>query len=198
VALKLEKNPLSIKHWMPLGFSNLLTCLYFKENLMTYPFGRNLLLSTVGFERFIDTFEKLDAVEGGSKSPSYPPYNILKKSDHDYAIEIAVAGFDESELEINAEGNKLSITGQVKAPRIGEYLHKGVATRDFSHQFTLAQTVVVRSANIVNGLLIIELENVIPEEKKPRKITIGHGSLPAQGLQSSQSSPLTAQEKLAA
>ena len=109
-----------------------------------------------------------------------------------------MAVIDESDLEINAEGNKLYITGQVKAPRIGEYLHKGVATRDFSHQFTLAQTVVVRSANIVNGLLIIELENVIPEEKKPRKITIGHGSLPAQGLQSSQSSPLTAQEKLAA
>lgn len=140
---------------------------------MSYPYGRNLLLSTIGFERIIDAFEQMSAAEGLNKAQSYPPYNIIKRNERDYAIEIAVAGFKKDELEITAEGNKLSVTGKVKTPCVGEYLHKGIATRDFTHEFTLAETVVVRSADIEGGLLIIQLENVIPEEKKPRKIMIG-------------------------
>ena len=165
---------------------------------MSYPFGRNVLLSSVGFDRLINAIEEMSAGEAVNKAQSYPPYNIIKKNERDYAIEIAVAGFKIDEIDITAEGNKLTVVGKVKAEQTGEYLHKGIANRDFSHDFTLAETVIVRSADVENGLLIIKLENVIPEEKKPRKITIGHGSLPAQGLQSSQSSPLTAQEKLAA
>jgi len=83
-------------------------------------------------------------------------------------------------VEITAESAKspleLVVEGKVKVQPNGEYLHKGIATRDFKHQFTLAETVVVRSADVVNGLLVVRLENVIPEEKLPRKIMIGDAS----------------------
>ena len=143
---------------------------------MSYPFGRNVLLSSVGFDRLINAIEEMSTGETFNKAQSYPPYNILKKNERDYAIEIAVAGFKNDEIDITAEGNKLTVGGKVRADQSGEYLHKGIANRDFSHDFTLAETIVVRSADIVNGLLTINLENVIPEEKRPRKILIGGNS----------------------
>jgi molecular chaperone IbpA len=143
---------------------------------MSYPFGRNVLLSSVGFDRFINAIEELNSGESLNKAQSYPPYNIIKRNERDYAIEIAVAGFKGNEIDITAEGNKLTVTGKVNTAQEGEYLHKGIANRDFSHDFTLAETVNVRSADIENGLLIIKLENVIPEEKLPRKILIGGNS----------------------
>lgn len=140
---------------------------------MAYAFGRNVLLNSVGFERLIDAFQQLETGDPTTRAQTYPPYNIVKHSEHDYLIEVAVAGFQQDDIEITVEGNKLSIAGKVKDANPGEYLHKGIATRDFSHQFTLAETVVVRAADMVNGLLVIRLENVIPEEKLPRKILIG-------------------------
>ena len=143
---------------------------------MSYPFGRNVLLSSVGFDRLIDAIEQMSTGETLNKSQNYPPYNIIKKNERDYVIEIAVAGFKNDEIDITAEGNKLNIVGKIKTDQAGEYLHKGIANRDFSHDFTLAETVVVRSADIENGLLIIRLENIIPEEKLARKIMIGGNS----------------------
>jgi len=140
---------------------------------MNYPFGRNILLSSVGFERLLNAFSDLESSAGENKAQSYPPYNIVKQSEHDYAIEIAVAGFKRDEIEITFERDKLTVTGKVSAQRTGDYLHRGIATRDFTHQFTLAETVIVKSADLEDGLLILCLQNVIPEEKKPRKIMIG-------------------------
>ncbi len=140
---------------------------------MAYTFGRQLLLNSIGFERILDAFEQLESGEAATKAQSYPPYNILKMSDRDYAIEIAIAGFRQDEIEITSEGNKLKIEGKVKATASAEYLHKGIATRDFIHHFNLSETVIVRSADMNNGMLVIQLENVIPEEKQPRKILIG-------------------------
>mgnify|MGYP002628239771 CR=1 FL=1 len=140
---------------------------------MTYPYGRNILLSSVGFERLLNAFSDLENTVAENKTPSYPPYNIIKESEHDYAIELAVAGFKREELDITFEGGKLTITGKVEAQRQGDYLHRGIATRDFTHQFTLAETVLIKSADMQDGLLIVRLQNVIPEEKKPRKIQIG-------------------------
>ena len=140
---------------------------------MAYAFGRNLLLNSVGFDRLIDAFEQLDSPDNAGRAQAYPPYNIVKLSEHDYAIEVAVAGFQEGDLDITSEGNKLSIVGKVNKETQGQFLHKGIATRDFTHHFTLAETVVVRGADMVNGLLVVKLENVIPEEKMPRKIMIG-------------------------
>jgi molecular chaperone IbpA len=88
-------------------------------------------------------------------------------------IEVAVAGFRRDELDITFEGRKLTVTGKVGAERGGEYLHRGVAMREFTHSFTLAETVVVNSADLEDGMLVVRLQNVIPEEKKPRKILIG-------------------------
>ena len=140
---------------------------------MPYTFGRNVLLNSVGFDRLIDAFEQMSSGDSGNKAHSYPPYNIVKMTERDYAIELAVAGFRRSEIDITAEGNKLTVTGKYRTEPAGEYLHKGIANRDFQHEFTLAETVVVESADIENGLLLIKLKNVIPEEKLPRKIPIG-------------------------
>ena len=75
---------------------------------MAYAFGRNLLLSSVGFERLIDAFEQLESTESGGRAQAYPPYNIVKLNEHDYTIEVAVAGFTQDEIDITAEGNKQS------------------------------------------------------------------------------------------
>jgi molecular chaperone IbpA len=154
----------------------IINLLEFKEEKVSYTFGRNVLLSSVGFDRLIDAIEEMSTRETLNKAQSYPPYNIIKQNERDYAIEIAVAGFKNDEIDITAEGNKLTVLGKVKTEQTGEYLHKGIANRDFSHNFTLAETIIVRSADIKNGLLIIKLENVIPEEKLPRKILIGGNS----------------------
>lgn len=143
---------------------------------MQYPFGRNILLSTVGFDRLLDAFSDLEKSVADNKAVSYPPYNIIKLGDHDYAIELAVAGFCQDELDVTVENNKLTVTGKVNAEKSGEYLHRGIATRDFTREFTLAETVVVKAADIENGLLKIKLQNVVPEAEKPRRIQIGTGS----------------------
>jgi molecular chaperone IbpA len=140
---------------------------------MQYPFGRNILLSTVGFDRLLDAFSDIEKSVADNKSVSYPPYNIIKLGEHDYAIELAVAGFERDGLEVTVENNKLTVTGNVNSERIGEYLHRGIATRDFTREFTLAETVVVKSADIENGLLKVKLQNVVPEAEKPRRIEIG-------------------------
>jgi len=168
--------PLNKKYLGAFGAWEIVNLLKFKEKTMSYPFGRNVLLSSVGFDRLINAMEEMSSGESLNKAQSYPPYNIIKNNERDYAIEIAVAGFKNDEIDITAEGNKLTVTGKVKTEQEGEYLHKGIANRDFSHDFTLAETVIVRSADVEHGLLIIKLENVIPEEKLPRKILIGGNS----------------------
>jgi len=168
--------PLNKKYLGAFGVWEIVNLLKFKEKTMSYPFGRNVLLSSVGFDRLINAMEEMSSGESLNKAQSYPPYNIIKNNERDYAIEIAVAGFKNDEIDITAEGNKLTVIGKVKTEQTGEYLHKGIANRDFSHDFTLAETVIVRSADVEHGLLIIKLENVIPEEKLPRKILIGGNS----------------------
>ncbi len=140
---------------------------------MNYPFGRNILLSTVGFDRLLNAFTDLEKTTAENKATSYPPYNILKLGEHDYAIELAVAGFKRDEIEITVEDQKLTVVGKADQQRAAEYLHRGIATRDFTHHFTLAETVVVRNADMQDGLLVIRLENVVPEAAKPRRIEIG-------------------------
>ena len=145
---------------------------------MNYPFGRNILLSTVGFDRLLNAFTDLEKSVSENRTTSYPPYNILKVDETNYEIQLAVAGFSQDEIEISVENNKLSILGKLKAARDAQYLHRGIATRDFSHDFTLADTVVVEGADMRDGLLIVRLQNVVPETAKPRRIEIGVASEP--------------------
>lgn len=139
---------------------------------MTY--GKSLLPATVGFDRLLSTMEEFERMLDVQKPPAYPPYNIIKEDDANYTIEIAVSGFKREEIEITSEGNKLYVNGAIKTAKTDvQYLHRGIGTRNFSHKYTVADTVVVKSADMVDGLLVIKLHNMIPEEKKPRKIEIG-------------------------
>ena len=141
---------------------------------MTYAYGKNILPMTVGFDRLLSTFEEVDRLLGSGKPQNFPPYDIIKVDDYNYEIQLAIAGFSSNDVDIETNQNKLIISGSVKKPEIDvEYLHHGLAKRDFRHVFTLSDMSVVRSADIVDGILTIRIENVVPEEQKPRKIPIG-------------------------
>ncbi len=134
--------------------------------------------ATVGFDR---VFYLLDNVAGQTAN-GYPPYNIEKAGDNAYRIVMAVAGFAEAELNLTQKENELLVTGQ-SAPNADEgkqYLYRGIAGRNFERRFQLADHVKVSGAKLANGLLTIELERVIPEEKKARAIQIeGQPTKPA-------------------
>ena len=128
-----------------------------------------LYRSTVGFDRL---FSMLDAFES---APGYPPYNIERTGENDYRITIAVAGFAENELSIEAKENTLTIKGakQAKQEPAGQVLYQGIAARAFERVFQLADYVAVKGAKLENGLLHVDLAREIPEAKKPRQIPIG-------------------------
>ena len=117
-----------------------------------------------------DIFNRLDAMSG--HNTNYPPYNLIKHDNANYEIEIALAGFKANEIEVTTERNSLKVIGKKVDEDTREYLVKGIAGRKFSRQFVLSDTVVVRDANLADGILSIQLENVVPEEQKPRKIEI--------------------------
>jgi len=145
---------------------------------MTYTYGKSLLPSTVGFERLFSTLNEFDELLGNKKPSTYPPYNIVKFDDDNYQIQIAVSGFSKEDIVIETKNNQLTVNGAIQTESTDfEYLHHGLASRDFSHTFKLSDTVFVKSADIINGVLNINLENIIPEEKKPRKIPIGEEKL---------------------
>ena len=131
--------------------------------------------TTVGFDEFDRLFDTVFSSE--TKSNTYPPYNIVKTDKNNYQITMAVAGFDESNIDISLEENLLVIKGDNKSGNGSdenvEYLHRGIATRNFERRFEIADTVKVNEADLKNGLLVIGLEREIPEHKKPRKIEIG-------------------------
>jgi molecular chaperone IbpA len=131
-----------------------------------------LYRSTVGFDRL---FSMLDAFDGST--PGYPPYNIERTGENDYRISIAVAGFSENDLNIEVKENTLTIKGekQAKEESKGEVLYQGIAARAFERVFQLADYVVVKGANLENGLLHVDLAREIPEAKKPRQIAINGG-----------------------
>ena len=140
---------------------------------MTYAYGKSLLPMTVGFDRLFSTVNELDQLIGNTKAPSYPPYNIVKIDEYNYEIQIAISGFSLNDIEIETNQNKLIVSGVSTKPEVEvEYLHHGLANRDFKHVYTLSDISVVRSASIINGILKIQIENVIPEERKPKKIPI--------------------------
>jgi molecular chaperone IbpA len=126
--------------------------------------------ATIGFDKMFDDMQHAFSanVTGG-----YPPYNIVKESDNSYTISLAVAGFDKDELTIKQDGNTLSISAEKKeSDNEVEYLHKGIGTRNFNREFSLADYVEVTSSKLDNGILVVTLEQNIPDEKKPRTINI--------------------------
>jgi len=137
---------------------------------MTYTQTKYDPLTTLGFDRIFDRMTQLH--HATSSQGSYPPYNIIKESEMIYVVELALAGFTESDLNVVVKDGILTIEGDSKGSTDTEYLHKGIAARAFTRTFTLAETIVVRDATFKDGVLKVKLENVIPEELKPRTIAI--------------------------
>ena len=128
------------------------------------------LNTTIGFEPILKKLAEIS--ETFPKVPTYPPYNIKKLDENKYVIEMAVAGFGKQDLELELQDGTLTIKGNVSADD-SEYVFKGIAERAFTRQFTLADTVEIKNADLINGMLKIWLERFVPEEKKPKKINIG-------------------------
>jgi molecular chaperone IbpA len=125
-----------------------------------------LTRQVLGFEKLFDRLERLSK----ESQPSYPPYNIRKDGDKIY-VELAVAGLSKNDINIELVEGTLNISHESKVSD-KEYMHRGIAERDFRLQFTLAEYIEVKGAKLENGLLIIDLEKVIPEDKKPKTIKI--------------------------
>jgi molecular chaperone IbpA len=134
-----------------------------------------LYRSTVGFDRLVSL---LDSVAGfDNDGTTYPPYNIERLADNDYRITMAVAGFSEPEIQIEVKEQTLSVKGEKKpAEKEPQYLHRGIATRAFERRFQLADHVEVKSAELKDGLLHVDLVRNVPERLKPRQIAIGNGN----------------------
>jgi molecular chaperone IbpA len=126
----------------------------------------------VGFDEQFSKMQKLhDDIT--KNIPNYPPYNIRKVDDTHYVIEMAVAGFGQNEIDIEIDGGKLVVKGNVASQDADDsFLFKGIAARAFTRTFALNDQVEVKDAEIFNGMLKIALERLIPEEKKPKKIAV--------------------------
>jgi len=121
----------------------------------------------IGFDPLFDTFKHVAAQ---AKTASYPPYNIYKDEDT-YVLELAVAGFSKDDITISVKELQLTVEGQLEASK-KEPIHKGIATRDFKQEFVLAEYVIVKGAELKDGLLRITLEQELPEELQPKVIKI--------------------------
>ena len=131
----------------------------------------------IGFDAVRKELERTSGTAFQGKFASYPPYNIRKLGDNKYQIELAVAGFAKQDIEIDLEGDKLTITGKMTEDKEDNFIFRGIAARAFTRQFTLNDQVVVKNATMVNGILKIALEHLIPESKKPRKVQITDGDV---------------------
>ena len=124
----------------------------------------------IGFDNMFDDLMRMNA----QQSLNYPPYNIVKQTEDTFYIEVATAGFTEGEIDVQLNNRLLTIKGQKLRNEDAdiEYLHRGISSRDFVREFTLAEHVEVKGALVKDGILTIYLERVVPEEKKPKSIAI--------------------------
>ena len=130
-----------------------------------------LFRTAIGFDRLA---RLANSVQDAPNTQSYPPYNIERTGDDSYRLTVAVAGFNQDELEIVVRDNTLLVAGRVKAEENkGEVLYRGIAGRAFERRFALADHIVVEGADLKNGLLHVGLKRVVPEALKPRRIEIG-------------------------
>jgi len=133
----------------------------------------------VGFDKVLDTLHNVQDTYTKAAAQTWPPYNIVKVDDNNYTIEMAVAGFGKQNIDIELANNTLVVKGGLNLDDLADstvnpvqYIWKGIADRVFTRKFTLADTVEVKNAEMINGILKIFLENVIPESKKPKKVDI--------------------------
>ena len=132
--------------------------------------------STIGFDRLFDLLENSSLGQG---SENYPPFDLISIDDNHYRISLAVAGFASDEIDITAQQNQLIVTGKKSDDDKVEYIHRGIANRQFERRFGLADFIKVAEADLRDGLLSIDLIREIPEAMRPRKVSIG-GAQPKQ------------------
>ena len=130
---------------------------------------------SVGFDSIFEEFDRmLESTE--RYNSNYPPYNIHRLNDKDYKIEIALAGYSKDDIELELKENTLTVRNKTKEKVINEngngVIHKGISTRQFERSFTISEDIKVKNAELKNGLLNIDLERIIPDEKKSRLIEI--------------------------
>ena len=128
---------------------------------------RDISPFTIGFDRTFDTLALL--ANSKQQASNYPPYNIRKLSEDKYTIELALAGFEEKEIDIEAAGENLTIKGSKDKDASEGLVHQGLAARNFSKTFVLSDDMIIKGAALSNGMLYIGIERVIPDEKKTRK-----------------------------
>ena len=126
----------------------------------------------IGFDRMFDELSRTFA--NSRNNESYPPYNIIRTDDSRYTIEVAVAGFAENEIDVEVKDGVLTVRGEhlTNSDTPTDYIHKGISSKSFARMFNLADYVEVTAASVLHGILRIDLEQIIPEEKKARKIAI--------------------------
>ena len=131
----------------------------------------------VGYDRLWDEVNRFNKSLAGQAMQNYPPYNIKKTGDNTYVIEMAVAGFGRNDIELVLENGVLKVTGNanVADENVMNVLHKGIAERGFTRTFKISDTMEIKNADMLNGMLRVWLENIIPEHKKPKKIPISNG-----------------------
>jgi len=141
---------------------------------MTYMkdvFGKDLFGQFIGFEDTVNLLQR--ATQQAAKSVGYPPYNIKQVKENKYVIEMAVAGFAKSDIEITLDGKKLLVRGVSKDDEVNEnYLYKGIANRAFERTFTLNDQIEIKDAELVNGMLKVWLENIVKTQDAIKKISI--------------------------
>ena len=125
----------------------------------------------VGFDRMFDTLGRY--VDNNATSTGFPPYNIQKVGDYNYTIQMALAGFSKDDIEVEVADGTLSVRSDKKEELEDEFTyHRGISYRKFERKFTLAADLVVNGAKLENGMLTIDLERIVPDEKKPRLISV--------------------------
>lgn len=140
-----------------------------------------LYRSSIGFDRFGSL---LDSALRTEQSAGYPPYNIEVVNENEYTITLALAGFDEADIDIQTEKGVLTIRGKKSAQQeTSKYLHRGIANRSFERKFNLADHVEVKGATLEKGLLSIHLLREIPDAMKPKKIEISSSPLSSESLE---------------
>jgi molecular chaperone IbpA len=139
-----------------------------------YNFPKELQNVTVGFDRMFDALTRDWGEVQHSMNTNFPPYNLRRDGDNKYVIELAVAGFSKDDIKVHLENGVLSVESKDSINNDDkEYVHQGIAKRSFKRSWTLSDDIEVKHADLIDGMLTIELEKIFPEGKEPREIPIG-------------------------
>jgi len=124
----------------------------------------------IGFDRALDTWNHVQTV---SSATNYPPYNVIKVDEDNFVVELAVAGFSKTDIDVSTADGKLTVRGELKTEdNDSKFIHRGIAARKFTREWALGEYMEVKAAELKDGMLTISIERILPEEKKPKTIKV--------------------------